>query len=579
MLTHLFPDGLCRAVLPRVGHALVLLVWLALLLLSRPAGAQPVLQPDTAAELQRDWLDQQRRALQAPGPLQGSRRDAPQPAPVADETPCFPVQQVTLEAVDPPAPAHLTRNLGGFSGACLGAQGIDNLRQLLQQRLADGGWVTSHISVPPQSLAGGQLRMLLHWGRLQAVQLAAPSAAAARAPAANALAMLPGAPLNLRDIEQTLETLARLPSQAARFHIAPGTAEGGSVVVITPEGGPRWRGQLGLDSTESATYGPAQYQASTTLDAPLGLSDQLAVVASWAGQRVGGGAPQQSSLLVQHSLPWGRHLVSVNASHSQFRRTIVGGVGTFGETGTDTQVQVRWQSTAWRDADARLTLWAGATWQRTRAFIEGTELLLRRRDSSRADLGANWFMQTGCGDLAVDVEGSHTLHLAHDQTLQGPRLARPSNWRVQAAWQCSVDTGLAAGWQWAGRVWSQGMQHPVGSADLALVGSQWTVRGHRPDAGLSGQGATVLRQELLLPGAALGALGAWRALLALDHGRIHQPAQPGGLRQLSGVALGLRWQWARFSGGLTLAHAIGPRVTTAEARAGPLLHGSASVSF
>lgn len=564
----------------------VLRLLLVLLAVVSPAGAQPAVQADPALELLRDRLDQQRRALQAAGPLLGTRR-ADQPlAPVPGESPCFVVRSVVLEAIAaPPAPAHLARALGAFEGACLGAQGIEQLRLLLQRRLAAAGWITSTIAVPPQSLADGRLHLQLHWGRLEAVQLATPdttvpgAASATARPGLNALALEIGAPLNLRDLEQTLETLARLPSQAAQFHIAPGSDEGGSVVVISPQGGARWRAQLGFETTETPDSGPLQSQANLTLDAPLGLSDQLALVASWAGRGVDGHAPQQASLLVQHSLPWGRHLLSVNASVSRFRRSIVGGVGRFDETGADTQLQLRWQTTAWRDADARLSLWTGATWQHARADVDGTELLLRRRASSRADLGGTWFMQTDCGDLSIDLEGSRTVHLAHDEALQGPRPVRPSTWRAQAAWQCALDTGMAAGWQWAGRVWSQGTRHPAGSSDLALLGSQWTVRGHRPEGALSGQGATVLRQELLSPTSGLGPEGSWRAVLAADHGRIHQPAVAGGPRQLSGVALGLRWQWARWSGALTAAHAIGPRPPAPVASRGVLLHGSASVAF
>lgn len=573
--------------LARLARALVTCLLLPLLLVLKPAAlrAQAEARPDLAAELQRDWLDQRRRALQAAVPVLGARVAPVPPAPVVGETPCFAIHQVWLDADGQPAPTQLAHSLGAFEGACLGPQSIENLRAHLQQRLAEAGWITSTISVPAQRIADGQLRLQVHWGRVDAVQIGdgvgpALAAGSAARPAANALSVRPGDPLNLRDLEQTLETLARLPSQASRFHIAPGRVPGTSLVVISPEGGPRWRGSMGIESTDNREYGAWLSQASATMDAPLGWSDQLALVASWAGRDLGGQAPQQHSWLAQYSVPWGGQLWSLNLSQSRFRRSIQGGVGRFNETGSDTLLQTRWQATAWRGASARLTWWLGVSTQRSRAFIDGTELLLRRRDSSRAEFGAAWFSRLGCGDLSMDLEGSYTLHMAHDTVFQEPRQSRPTSWRMQLAWQCALaDAGQAGPWHWTVRAWAQGTRHPGSSADLALVGSQWTVRGHPAEAALSGQGATVVRQELQSPAQPFGDHGAWRALVALDHGRIHQPVAADGRRQLSGAGLGLRWQWAAWSGSVMAAHAIGPRSQRPTPSAGLLLHGSAAFNF
>ncbi|MFG6440232.1 ShlB/FhaC/HecB family hemolysin secretion/activation protein [Roseateles sp. LKC17W] len=159
-----------------------------------------------------------------------------------------------------------------------------------------------------------------------------------------------GEVLNLRDIEQSLENLARLSSQAAQMQIEAAEAADESVLVMAAPGGRRWRLSVGADNAGTREFGRLQGSLSFVLDAPLGLADQLTAYVSSNLQ--GGGGPMQRTGMLGYTLPWGYHLFSLNGTRSEHSRPIQGLSTTFSENGHDAGWQARWQWTAFRSAGA-----------------------------------------------------------------------------------------------------------------------------------------------------------------------------------------------------------------------------------
>lgn len=122
-----------------------------------------------------------------------------------------------------------------FLGQCIGAQGVAWLIERTQKILVDRGFVTSRVLASPQDMSQGTLVLTLIPGRIHAIRLAAP--VDPRANLATALPMKVGDILNLRDIEQALENLKRVPTAEADIQIepaqAPGAQLGDSDLVVT----------------------------------------------------------------------------------------------------------------------------------------------------------------------------------------------------------------------------------------------------------------------------------------------------------------------------------------------------------
>ena len=535
--------------------------------------------PASAAEArnsvveQRDQLErieQWRREQERRAPVIGTIITSGWQPAVPNEQPCFVVRQVRIELAAPAEASHTTtpapsagaqallgpvHHLPGYEGVCLGAVSLERLRGNLADRLAALGYITSALLVPPQDLRSGELVLLLVPGLVEAV--AVEGALLAARPAANALALAPGDVLNLRDIEQTLENLGRLPSQASRFVVEPGTAPGASVVRILPlqPDAALWRAQVGAERAEGSDYGDVQLTGQLGLDHLLRLSDQfgLWVAHSQSGGAAGGQRALQTSWYTYWNVPLGRHSLTLSQSRADYRRFIAAGVGQFRDAGRDTTHRVRWEWTFWRGEAGRMQLWAAASQRRARTFLDDIELISRRRLGTSVEQGLLlWGRVAGC-EISLQLEGTQVQRLERDSDFQPPTSGLPRSWRADTQWACP----LGAGYDLNGQAWVQRMAQPVDGSDLVVLGTRQTVRAHASADALSGRGQTVLRHELLLPALRLGSTAALRPTLALDWGRVHDPIDGGRAgRELAAVALGLRWQAGRASGQVLAQHPL-----------------------
>src|ERR1051325_10368462 len=90
---------------------------------------------------------------------------------------------------------------------------------------------------------------------------------------ASAFPGVAGGILNLRDLEQGIDQVNRLQSNAAKIDIQPGTEPGASDVVVRNEIRKRWLASVGVDNSGVPATGDAIYSASLGADHLLGLND------------------------------------------------------------------------------------------------------------------------------------------------------------------------------------------------------------------------------------------------------------------------------------------------------------------
>jgi len=471
------------------------------------------------------------------------------------ETPCFGIERVALRGEGIEAFAWLAQALehgpDAATGRCLGAEGLSVAAARAQQLLIARGFVTSRVRIEPQDVSSGTLTLSLLPGRVGAIRFA--EGGSPRARPHNLLPVREGDVLNLRDIEQALENLRRVPTVQAEVRIAPGTAPGLSEPTVHWTQALPWRLRVSLDDSGSRATG--RYQAGLTLgiDHALGLNDlfQLGV-----GRDLGGGEPgvrgtRNASL--HYSLPWGYTALGLDASRYRYFQQVPGLYQDYRYSGEGAMQSLTLSRVVQRNAVGQRVLHLKAFARQSRNFIDDTEVEVQSRRSGGWELGAEWRHLFGHAPFEGRLgfrrgTGAFGARPAPEEAF-GEGRSRFALLSLDATWSLPFDVaGQRLHWhsQWRG----QRERTPLTPQDRFAIGGRYSVRGFDGERSLLGERGWWWRNELRW---LLGDSGQ-QLYAGVDQGRVGGPSArrlPG--RRLAGAVLGLRggraaWSYEVFIG-------------------------------
>lgn len=312
-------------------------------------------------ERERLLRERQERGVDVRLPAGGGTAGAQLPR---DEAPCFPIFRLELQG---DRSERFESNLvdvageGGNDspvGCCLGADGINVVVARVQKSIVERGYITTRVLAGPQDLSTGTLILTLVPGRIAAIR-PDDEGGAATTWFRNAIPSVPGDLLELRDIEQGLENLKRLPTVEADIQIAPSTAPdarpGDSDLVVKYRQTFPLRATLSLDDTGTAATGKTQVGATVAWDGPLGLNDLAYLSINHdAFNHDDRGTGGQT---VHYAIPFGYTLLALTASRSRYHQTVAGG---FGENhiyaGNSSSAEARLSRLVYRDQHRKTTI-------------------------------------------------------------------------------------------------------------------------------------------------------------------------------------------------------------------------------
>lgn len=523
---------------------------LAFAALSSPRSqAQPA---EPAAQLQRQQDERERQLReQLEAPANVRRDDGPDRGfvrlPTAPESPCFRIDRIVLDGADAArfgwALKAADPRQDPARGRCLGTRGINTVLARVQDAVIARGYITTRVLAGAQDLGSGTLVLTVVPGRVHALRHAEPPAR--RASLGNAVPTAPGALLNLRDIEQGLENLQRVPSASADIRIEPARGEdagpGDSDLVVAWTQGRPWRASLTLDDAGSQATGKLQANATLARDNPLGWHDLFYLN---AGRGVFNGSGGDSRNWTAHyDVPFRRWLFGATAGGYDYRQTVAGAFEDYRYSGRSDNAELRAAVLLFRNATTRLNL-HGYGWRRaSRNYIDDTEVRIQRRATAGWALGADWrqFIGTAVLEAGLDYRRGtgafHALHAPEEAFGEGS-----SRMRVLAA-DARLSVPFRLGRQslrYLGSWRAQWNHTPLVPQDRFAIGGRYSVRGFDGEVSLSGDRGWLVRNEAEL---ALG--GGQSFYLGLDYGHVAggAAAQWQAGDHLAGAAMGLRGRW------------------------------------
>lgn len=348
-------------------------------------------------ERQERVLEEQRRRLQELQQLPGERAVVP-PASSQSEAQCFAIQLIRLSGAGLMTQAQQDALLLPFIGRCLGSAELNNLLAAITGFYLDRGYVTSRAYLPQQDLSDGELDVLVVEGVLEGLD---SSALASERELAMGFPGQPGERLNLRELEQLVDQLSRLPSRQLQLELLPGEQPGGSRVQLKGQRSKPWHASLSRHNDGQRSTGEQQWGIGLDWDSPLGMGDQL---------RLRGGKDAVSdhwrhsaSQSLFYSLPLGWWRLDYSYNQSYYRTRGEAGGLMYESDGESKGHQFRAERVVHRDNLGKTALNLGVAYLRTRNYLEDALLTTSSHRLSELQLGVNRGRRLGNAFVNLDV--------------------------------------------------------------------------------------------------------------------------------------------------------------------------------
>ena len=365
------------------------------------AGAAALPTTPGDRDLQRDRQEQllreQQKRLEELQQLPG--KAAPQaPAEQPADTRCFDIREVTLEGAEHLGAATGERLLAPYRGQCLGVAQLNTLLKAVTDHYLARGFVTTRAYLPQQDLSGGTLKIIVVEGRLEGFD---DSAVVSPRELAMGFPGKAGEVLNLRELEQLVDQVNRLPSRQAQVELVPGEQVGGSRVQLAGERGKPWRVSAFRDNNGDRSSGEQQAGLGLDWDSPLGLADQLGLRV--AEDVVSDHWKHSDNQGLFYSLPYGWWTFSYSYNQSYYRTRNQGSGFAFKLDGDSRSHQFGAERVLHRDSLSKTAVNFGLAHVRSNNYIDDEKLDVSSSRITEGQLGFNHGRRIGSAFVNLDA--------------------------------------------------------------------------------------------------------------------------------------------------------------------------------
>ncbi|MCQ4312324.1 ShlB/FhaC/HecB family hemolysin secretion/activation protein [Pseudomonas stutzeri] len=373
---------------------------------------------DLIRDRQERLLEEQRRRLEELQQLPG--RDATEVEPIPEDQRCFDIHTIILKGASLISAQEQAVLVQPFQDKCLGANQLNALLKAITQFYIDRGYVTSRAYLPQQDMADGELEVLVVEGRLEGLD---QSAVASDRELAMAFPGQTGKVVDLRELEQLVDQLNRLPSRPAQLELLPGEQVGGSRVSLKGNPLKPWRVNLNRHNNGESSTGEQQWGAGLDWDSPLGLADQLRLYGG--GDAVSDKYRHSANQGLFYSLPYGWWTFSYSYNQSYYRTQGETSGFLFEMDGESKSHQLSAERVLHRNAVSKTAISFGVSHLLTRNYIENSLLDVSSHRLSETQLGLNHGRRIGTAFVNADLGWQHGTGSFDAQRRGDPQYGEP----------------------------------------------------------------------------------------------------------------------------------------------------------
>ncbi|AWW34550.1 ShlB/FhaC/HecB family hemolysin secretion/activation protein [Mannheimia varigena] len=495
-------------------------------LLSPPAFADterldPIQQQIDAVQQQRQQQYQQAQAKQLKNqPDIRLNTSHSEPLTLSNhELPCYPIQQISF--IDYSSDASLTSSefQWAFNKAakslhltlphCFGGEGLGILMKQVQNEIIGRGYVTTRVVIEEQDLRSGKLVLTVIPGKVRNTIVVDNGNIPRFTPlhAFTGLTFASGDILNIRDIEQSLENLKRVPTVEANIKILPsesGKAEvGDSDLKITYSQAFPFRLSLGLDDAGSKSTGKVQANGTLSIDNIFSANDLFYTSFTHSIKQKGDdkGSRASKNLTLYYSIPFGYWNLAFSHNQNRYHQEVFGAFAKSylyaGKSDTD---KLTLSYLLYRDSTRKTTLSASLWSRQSHNYVDGAEIGVQKRRMAGWEAGFSHKEYLGNGTLELSANYKRGTgargQLQASEELWGEGTSRPQIITAFLSYNQPFMWGNQS-WQFNSGWNGQWNKTPLIPQDRFSIGSRYTVRGFDGELTLSGQRGWNWRNELV----------------------------------------------------------------------------------
>ncbi|MDY5848791.1 ShlB/FhaC/HecB family hemolysin secretion/activation protein [Actinobacillus porcinus] len=478
------------------------------------------------------------------------------------EMPCYPIHRISLVDYSTTSTSSESQFQWAFDKAahdlnltlphCFGGEGLGILMKQIQNRIIEKGYVTTRVVTQEQDLRSGTLTLTVIAGKVGNT-LVSDSGNVPRFTRLHVLTGLTfekGDVLNVREIEQSLENLKRVPTAEANIEILPSETDVGvSDIKISYQQAFPFRVNLGLDDSGSTSTG--KYQASGTLswDNLFSANDLFytSFTHSLKSSDDEAGKRATKNLTFYYSIPFGYWTLSASQTYNRYHQEVFGAFdNNYLYAGESNTTKATLSYLLYRDSKRKTSI-SGSFWSRqSQNYIDGAEIEVQKRRMAGWEAGISH--KEYIGDATLELSANYKRGTGARGSLEAPEelwgegTSRPKI--ITASIELTKPFMLGEQpWQYQSSWNAQWNKTPLIAQDRFSIGGRYTVRGFDGELTLSGERGWLWRNEL-----------AWNVnqkghqlYLALDGGRVMGWSTASQLgHHLMGAALGLKGGFSGF---------------------------------
>lgn len=448
----------------------------------------------------------------------------------------FPIQEIQVQGRNSEHFKWINKYVQQYEGQKIGMQGITLLLKKINEAVVNRGYITTRVYIKEQDLTSGILKLELAAGTIGEITFADKKTWGTWK---NAFAVGPGDILNIRDIEQGLEQMKRVPSQEVDIKIRPTKISGQSDLVLTVKRSKPWKIVNSVDDSGMKSTGKIQVTTALEIDNLLSINDIFNVSFNKDAARDGEKRGTRANSFY-YSVPLGRQTISLSKSSYDYHQLVTSAVLPFLSSGKTENFQFGITHLLSRDQTRKTNLELNIIKKKRRSFIDDTEITVQRQETTALQLGITH--KQYFGETVMDLAMRYQKGLPWFGAKPGPTdtvANNPTSRYKLYLLDLNIDTPIKLGkikGQYHTTIRGQYTKDYLYGSEFFSIGGRYTVRGFDGEQTLSAEKGLIIRNELRVP-----LSKNHQIYTALDYGKVTGPSTEylSGT-ELWGTALGLR---------------------------------------